>query len=149
MKWAAPAAGGKVLQVVSATTTTQTTITSGSLTDTGITVNITPTLSTSKILVIVGYTLFTERLANRIDVGAALKRGGTTIMNWLAPEFVKLKVVGSSDMQLGLVGGFNYLDAPATTSATTYKVQGLADSCTTYWQYNNAPSTITLMEIGA
>ena len=46
-------------------------------------------------------------------------------------------------------GGFNYLDNPATTSTTTYKVRGLADSCTSYWQYDNGPSTITLMEIGA
>jgi hypothetical protein len=147
--WSTPAGGGKVLQVVSATSTTQTTITSGSLTDTGITATITPTSASSKILIIVGYTLRTERTANRLDVGAALKRGATSIMNWLAPEFYAVFMNVGSNLNMGLVGGFNYLDAPATTSATTYKVQGLADTCTTYWQYNNAPSTITLMEIGA
>jgi hypothetical protein len=150
--WAAPAGGGKVLQVVSATTTTQTTITSGTLTDTGITASITPSANTSKILVIVSYSLRIERSANRIDVGAALKRDATSVMNWVGGDFVYLNIGGASSITKTLVSGFSYYDSPATTSSTTYKVQGLADSCTSYWQYSGnatSPSTITLIEIGA
>jgi hypothetical protein len=149
--WAAPAGGGKVLQVVSATTTTSTTITSASLTDTTITATITPTAATSKILIIVGHSLFATRSsANRLDVGGALKRGATTLMNWLAPDYHGFYAQSLSTLvEQHVIGGFNYLDSPSTTSATTYKVQGLADSCTTTWQYNSSPSTITLMEIGA
>jgi hypothetical protein len=46
-----------------------------------------------------------------------------------------------------------YLDSPATTSATTYKMQGAvfstANSGACNFQYGNNPSTITLLEIGA
>jgi hypothetical protein len=43
----------------------------------------------------------------------------------------------------------NYLDSPATTSATTYKVQfnSVQNSSTVYVQISNSTSTITLMEI--
>ena len=52
--WATPAGGGgKVLQVVQATTTTETVISSTTYTDSTISATITPTASTSKILVIV------------------------------------------------------------------------------------------------
>ena len=44
-----------------------------------------------------------------------------------------------------------YLDSPATTSATTYKVQFRCDlaSTTIYASIANVPSTIVLLEIGA
>ena len=51
--WAAPAGGGKVLQVVSTTYATNTTIASTYLTDTGLSLSITPTSATSKILVLI------------------------------------------------------------------------------------------------
>jgi hypothetical protein len=48
---------------------------------------------------------------------------------------------------------WNYLDSPATTSATTYKMQGrletTASGSTSEWQPGSKPSTITLIEIGA
>jgi hypothetical protein len=52
LKWAAPAGGGKVLQVVNATYSTSKTSSSDSWTDTDVTVTITPTSATSKILII-------------------------------------------------------------------------------------------------
>ena len=46
-----------------------------------------------------------------------------------------------------------YLDSPATTSATTYKVQGrvnsTASACTAIYQNASGVSVMTLMEIGA
>jgi hypothetical protein len=49
--------------------------------------------------------------------------------------------------------GFTYLDSPATTSATTYKVQLAVENAATGGavraQFEGATSTITLMEIGA
>ena len=50
--WATPATGGKVLQVVSATTSTPVSNNTVTPADTGLTATITPTLATSKILVI-------------------------------------------------------------------------------------------------
>ena len=48
LKWATPAGGGKVLQVVSATTTTEVTSSSSTFADTGLTATITPTSATSQ-----------------------------------------------------------------------------------------------------
>ena len=48
--WTTPA-GGKVLQVVQATTSTETTVSTTSYTDTGLSATITPTSASSKILV--------------------------------------------------------------------------------------------------
>ena len=53
LKWATPAGGGKVLQVVSALITTSTSIASTTLADSSITLNITPTSATSKLLILV------------------------------------------------------------------------------------------------
>jgi len=49
--WAAPAGGGKVLQVVSATNATSTSISSATFTDTSLSVSITPSATSSKVMV--------------------------------------------------------------------------------------------------
>lgn len=155
LKWATPA-GGKVLQVVSATTTTSTVISSTTLTDTTITATITPTLSTSKILVICSVNSRVLRNNVKAAGGLILLRGATTIAdynnggyNWIFPDCR----ASGTQISLGMSGAINYLDSPATTSATTYKIQGrvedTADSSTITFQYTSTPSTITLMEIGA
>tara|TARA_R110002126_G_scaffold34203_1_gene106193 strand:+ start:240 stop:1055 length:816 start_codon:yes stop_codon:yes gene_type:complete len=156
--WATPAGGGgKVLQVVSATTTTSTNIASTSLTDTTITATITPTLATSKILVIASVQSRILRNDLNAAAGLILLRGATTVadynnggLSWLFPD---TRTSGSAT-QISLVvsGAVNYLDSPATTSATTYKMQARMEQTTNSgsitFQYGSAPSTITLMEIG-
>jgi hypothetical protein len=154
MKWATPAAGGggKVLQVVSATTTTATTIATTTLTDTTITATITPTLSTSKILVLVSWNCDFDRNAIEHYIGARIQRGATTILDYGTYKLAAIYTGGGRSRNVQS-GSMSYLDSPATTSATTYKVQGAVDSTansgTSTWQYGGAPSTITLLEIGA
>jgi hypothetical protein len=152
--WAAPAAGGgKVLQVVSAVTTTQTSIATTSLTDTTITATITPTLATSKILVMISGEYFINRLAAFIGGAAAVLRGATTIVNYPAETLPFFNANGANPVSFADVMTIVYLDSPATTSATTYKLQAAvertANSASTTFQYSSAPSTITLLEIGA
>jgi len=153
IKWAAPAGGGKVLQVVSAAITTATTIATTSFTDTSITASITPTLSTSKILVIVSANVYMTRTANNEFAGAKLIRGATDIVTYSNSGFVGFFAGGISSQENQHTASIVYLDSPATTSATTYKVQGqiiyTANGGTSTWQRNSNPSTITLMEIGA
>ena len=155
MKWAAPAAGGKVLQVVSATTRTTTTIASTTFTDTGLTATITPTSATSKILAIVSQSFELFRASNTAAAGSVLKRGATTV--WDGDEANKTNMpslqtnASMSSLQWCGQVSFSYLDSPATTSATTYKMQmGLfttADSCQVATN-KTVDSTIVLMEIG-
>jgi hypothetical protein len=149
--WAAPAGGGKVLQVVQGTTTTQTTITTTTFADTGITATITPSAATSKILVLVSATLQGRQTANNFAIGAKLLRASTTIQDWGNLNYLAATMTGTSFCMIGASVSMKYLDSPATTSATTYKVQGGCDTTanTAYWQINGTPSQIILMEIGA
>ena len=156
VKWATPSAGGggKVLQVVQGTSTTYTSTTSTSFVDTGLSATITPTLSTSKILVLV-----TQQGCGRTSTTAGgymwvkLLRNSTDIM----PISDVLAYTGSSLTMENYVNvAANYLDSPATTSAITYKTQirsstsGLQVVSNFYYSASaNNTSTITLMEIGA
>jgi len=151
--WASPAGGGKVLQVVSATTTTATTIATTTFTDTTITATITPTSATSRIMVLVQCKLTAERSAAQCFYSARLLRDSTTIHN--LPSAGNYNFGGASSATIANVFPINWVDSPATTSATTYKVQGAlqstSSSATTTWQNSggDATSTIILLEIGA
>jgi len=151
--WAAPAGGGgKVLQVVFATTSTALNIATTTLTDTGITATITPTVNTSKIMVMVGAHFFCDTSATSVGTKGRLLRGATTIADF--PDYgASFLAVAGAGASLGLTLPVDYLDSPATTSATTYKwqaaVRTTASGTTCDYQYTSTPSTITLFEIGA
>jgi hypothetical protein len=151
LKWAAPAGGGKVLQVVSATTTTNANITSSSYVDTNIEATITPTSATSKIFVLIS----AQNLARWTSTGtvvqikAQLLRGATQILENLI--FAQLEGASAASGYKGSVSSVTYLDSPATTSATTYKLQAAKTlgSGIDFQGSNSNASTITLLEIGA
>jgi hypothetical protein len=155
--WATPAGGGgKVLQVVSATYSTSTNIVSTTYTDTGLSASITPTASTSKIMVIISLAFSNSSTTTGAKSGARILRGSTGIADFGGTfKGASLGSVsgGSSSTETIAIVGLNYLDSPATTSSTTYKVQAASDTtasgtnCTA--QAFGAVSTITLMEIGA
>ena len=150
VKWAAPAAGGKVLQVVAVTTTTETTIASTSYVDTTISATITPTSATSKILVIISYQARARRDTTNQFYGALLLRGSTTINDYGINSFLGWGPSGT----FMITGSVTKYDSPNTTSATTYKLQATcadlsSGSQNITFQYINCPSTITLLEIGA
>jgi hypothetical protein len=153
LKWATPAGGGKVLQVVSASTTTSTAISTTSMADSGITATITPTLNTSKILVIVSASTATTRTANESRAQAQLLRGATKIADMNTESFFGGQMVGVTNFFMQAQNSVTYYDSPATTSATTYKLQGSVNSTggsqALTFQYNSSQSTITLLEIGA
>lgn len=155
IKWAAAAGGGKVLQVVSATNTTQVTITSNTTyADTGITGTITPTASNSKILILVmGATSVNRNVSNTIfGFSMKLLRDATSLFE-NTNQGIEMATVTDKGMKFYL--HYSYLDSPATTSATTYKIQSKSeyDNSSVYWQDssggNTRLSSIILMEIGA
>ena len=149
LKWAAPSGGGKLLQVVQGTYSTQQSSTSTSYVDTNLTASITPSASTSKVLVMISHQGVASGAAST-GVSLKLFRGAT--------ELAKLAhyaaVTSGTESNVGTVG-IQYLDSPSTTSSTTYKTQFArsAASGTVYLQSNGGGadimSTITLMEIGA
>jgi hypothetical protein len=141
----------KVIQVVSATTTTDYANNTTTYGDTGLTATITPTLNTSKVLVIVSQSYFVNKSAGS-DCYCKIKlvRASTDIVT--NAYFGYTSATGATAVGTMAVGSITYLDSPATTSATTYKTQGAAGAASTnfsaQWSGNMA-STITLMEIGA
>jgi len=149
--WAS-VAGGKVLQVVSATSTTTTTTTSATYTDaTGITATITPSAATSKILVLISVNAQIVRSAStEVSAGAKVLRDATDI--WTSAAYGLINLEGASGA-LSLIGNqsISYLDAPSSTSALTYKLQVAENTASGSLIINNGntPSTITVMEIGA
>jgi len=155
--WAAPAGGGKVLQVVQATTTTETTVASTSFTDTALSLSITPSSATSKVLIIVnqaysftrnnfniGHGLNIVRNSTEVFSQATQSAGGGLFLTTLSSP-IAMTMSGTTPM--------TYLDSPATTSAITYKTQGrvnsTGDSGVVYYQASSSRSVITLLEIGA
>ena len=156
IKWAAPAGGGKVLQVVSALITTSTSIASTTLTDSSITLNITPTSATSKVLVLISANVSSQRSSDAAYGKWKILRDAVTIMDGTNVNVgfgFEASGSGSTFTRLYTQLGFMYLDSPATTSATTYKWQvaanSTANSGTIVCQPDSNPSSITLMEIGA
>jgi len=145
LKWAAPAAGGKLLQVINAETATSASSTSTTYVDTNLTASITPSSTASKVLVTVHQSYKTN--ANGNGMGIKLFRGAT-----------ELKAHGGLIANSSAAGeiifahfSISYLDSPNTTSATTYKTQfsrqnGIA---TVTVNPDSIISYITLMEIGA
>lgn len=143
LKWATPAGGGKVLQVVNAFDTSAPSTTSATLADAGLTATITPTSATSKILVIVNQ--YFARASNSSAVGIQLLRGSTSILQTEA-QMMNVYTTVEADCMFAA----NILDSPATTSATTYKTQFRSvGGGTIYASGYGFSSTITLLEIGA
>jgi hypothetical protein len=148
LKWAATSGGGKVLQVVNASSTTATSITTSTFTDTTVTASITPTSATSKILVLADFPIYLQKTASGTYVEGNLRvmRGATEI--GICGQLIE----GASTTSMGIIHKqtFMIMDSPATTSATTYKVQGnIITGASIRVVMTGAIGSITLLEIGA
>jgi hypothetical protein len=132
----------RILQVVSATTSTETSANSTTFVDSNLTATITPQSTTSKIFVMVNQSLFLNTAG---DSGSfRLVRGATTLQTHISVVFSGAgSVVGA--------GVFMYLDSPSTTSATTYKTQIARNSGSgsIFANINSNPANITLFEVSA
>ena len=135
---------GKIAQVQYVKTSTATTTNSTSLVDaTNLTLNITPTAATSKILCIANCS---QLLANAADLSAitvAIIRGTTNIYDTINHLYQ------TNDDQINGNLTLQVVDEPDTTSATTYKIQ-IRNRESNNVVINNGGdgnSSITLMEI--
>jgi hypothetical protein len=153
LKWASAAGGGKVLQVVMGNYTTPTvTVSSTTFTDTGMSASITPSATSSKILVLTSQPFYMYKSGAEMAIGLKVLRGATVIADLSGGGdsgwYMNTNNGSRADMQ-GRVA-FNYLDSPATTSSTTYKMQGATyGSGAVAFSNGSTPATIILLEIGA
>ena len=135
---------GSVLQVVSVADSTQRSTTSGSFVASGMLVTITPTSSTSKILV----QFHTSTYKNTDGAGYfSIFRNGTN----LAGSGNQMNMMNIFDKYVPCSIG--YLDSPASTSAITYELYYFRSGTNNiYINATNSGSTvgsITAMEIAA
>jgi hypothetical protein len=155
------ALGGKVLQVVSTTKTDAFTLTSTTYTDvTGLSVSITPTSTSSKILVMA--TVPGSANPASVAIQMRLMRNSTPIaIGDAAGSRTQVSMAGMPQSTSETTAlGVDFLDSPSTTSATTYKIQVRGNTANliavnrTVTDTDNSNlarsvSTITVMEIGA
>ena len=152
---------GNVLQVVSTVKTDTFVSSSTSFTDvTGLSVSITPLSATSKVYVmctINGTSAsnqlgFFKLLRNSTDIAIGDAAGSRTRASFGT-------ILGNANQQYTESIGINFLDSPATTSSTTYKVQLRSTSgniCINrsgddgdFNYYARTVSSITVMEVSA
>ena len=133
---------GQVVQTEHFVTTTQTTNTSsGVWVDVNMSLSITPTSASNKILV----TYSSQNLANNTDyVAVRLLRGST--------EINKNTGYNNTVYWHSVHGGIVHLDNPATTSSVTYKIQCYISSAAGDLRHNylgnsTGYASLTLMEI--
>jgi hypothetical protein len=148
--WQSVGSVSKVVQIVTATTNTSTTNVTATYADTTLTATITPTSASNKVLVIV----------NQNGAGKGRDTGGNANL-WWQGRIMR----GATEITLfEQGGGYNnaattnyfgtasatYLDAPATTSATTYKTQFRLNTAAgdgVGVQFQSSVSFITLIEV--
>lgn len=164
----AAGAPGKVLQVVHSQYDTQVYISGATAyTDTGLSATITPTSTTSQILVLVSQQCYNigGTTTNAADIsayaGLRLLRNSTAIWEPWQPSNlpvshgirVTMATAIINDMYFTSHVPIVYLDSPSTTSALTYKTQGKGHTTgqDSYFQTagstSNGKSNIVLMEI--
>ena len=154
-------AAGHVVQVVSAELTSSLIISTTTETDTGLQCSITPTSTSSKILILAqinvssGSPSFGE--LNLTRGNTAIYQGDASTSRQSASAMFYTYIANNSGVIISYP--INYMDSPATTSATTYKIRASAvsagsvminqsyrDSAGTDYDHR-VPSSIVLMEI--
>jgi len=149
-----PLIAGKVLQVVQGSTSTVKTVTSATYVDSNLTATITPTSSSSKVLVLVGQSGCSKDATSIYSaLSLQLVRGSTSIQ--VFAQFAGYNNAAAAEyLWIGTINAV-FLDSPATTAATTYKTQmantnGVGGSTVQENSFSTVHvSTITLMEISA
>jgi len=139
---------GRIVQTVRASGTSASTSSTGYVA-TGHTATITPTSSTSKILVLVNAMFWqTNVFTNSANSYMALYRNNVNAQSgdWI---MVNANVNGASGASIFAFGAIMFLDSPATTSAVSYQPYIRVDGGGACVYNATANGTVTLLEITA
>jgi len=148
---------GKILQVVSTTKTDtfSSSVTAGNYVDvTGLSVSITPSSSSNKVLVF--FSIGACGTSATSDILIRLVRGSTAIAVGNSATYTSTVAIRTLNTEISSTPAMLFLDSPATTSSTTYKITASATGSTTLVVNRrqsdttfNGVSTITVMEVAA
>ena len=138
----ATAGFGKIGQVLQAEYGTAVTLNTSGFTDTGLSLAITPSATSSKILVSVVQSIYLD--GGGAGITLRILRGSTEVFS----QPVNYARYHGSASNERIFYPIQYLDSPSTTSATTYKTQGVGAFGSGHKvQHDSIKSTITLMEV--
>jgi hypothetical protein len=138
--------GGKLLQVVNAHTATNTTSNSTSYADTNLSCNITPSASSSKVLVLIQQSV--RKSGGDTKGNIRVYRDSTEIGGVIAG-----REIGDTDStasnSVGTGFSYSYLDSPSSSSQLTYKTQfnNVDGTGTVAVNYSSHQSYMTLIEV--
>lgn len=147
---AAPVTTGKILQVVNATHSTQVIVSSTTYGATGLTASITPSSTSSKVLVIITNPMraWNKNISTTTSGQAFSKlyRNGSEVH-----DFYSFRYYDNASIQRDMEwnGTLTFMDSPGTTSSVSYE-QYIASSGTNFSAYScylNNTASITLMEV--
>ena len=141
-------APGKVLQVVSDTTTDTTTVGSTTFTDvTNLSVSITPAATSSKILLIASMSGRNYIESNALkEYKLAFVRGSTIVYQKYAYDLEA--ATGSGGRYVSPIQDLSFVDSPSSTSALTYKVQmAVSDVSNNTFIQARTTSSLIAMEV--
>ena len=138
--------GGGIIQMVQGEVTSFLQTSSSSYVDAGLSASITPTSSSNKILVNMALGVY-GGATDTLRVNAQVLRGSTQV--WYTRD---LYFRSSGDFK-AVQSAIQFIDSPATTSSTTYKLQVKCESASggstfeLYADTSNYNNRITLMEV--
>ena len=134
--------GGKVLQVITATDSTERSTTSSSYVTASntLSVTITPSSTSNKILILASSAV--DAASDNVGYYTIYKNGST---NLGATNGFAMSRNGNVNAAYNF--GINYLDSPSTTSATTYQIYMKGDGTNVLLNRNNTKGSITCLEI--
>mgnify|MGYP003126101561 CR=1 FL=1 len=135
---------GSVLQIVSTKYASAVTISSTTFQSSGLGATITPSATSSKIVVMITASVGGDGHDGSYLYGAPF-RDSTELMEIAFCRDQPVSNYGATSESLALT----YLDSPSSTSAITYRLKGRATNANHQFRFNYASghSTITLMEI--
>lgn len=143
-------ATGHILQVVQGRTKTLFTTSSTSFVDIGLEATITPSSTSSKILVISNVAgIFVNATSNSFPALTLLRNGTNVTGDAAAPYLAYPHLYLNSALARAGSTAINYLDSPASTSALTYKIQTVIFGGVTvnFQRDGQVYSTMILMEV--
>jgi hypothetical protein len=133
--------GGKVLQVVSTTYSTQTDSSASGYVATGLTASITPSSTSNKILILYSLPFRNSNTGTDLIVHSIFKNGSNLLGTYGAG------IVRGDNSAIMVTATANYLDSPNTTSSTTYAIFVNPQSLSVQWNGGSATASISLLEV--
>lgn len=138
-----------VVQAVEGSTTTSVAVNTTTLTDTGLSVTITPVSASNRVLVVGFQNVQLYRNNNLQGENMKLLRNSVSLYSGSLDDFIYVN--GATTVQKISTWSFAYLDSPSTNLATTYKIQGAptqtSNTGSVTFQPNNQRSSILAIEL--